>query len=77
MMVPHPTRIWGLSPGQYRMEGVTVEMDADGMRVVPPSAALRRVLTVGDSSIFGHGLPNEGTLHLQLARVALDPRRRG
>lgn len=69
MMVPHPTRIWGLSPGQYRMEGVTVEMDADGMRVVPPSHALRRVLTVGDSSIFGHGLPDEGTLHLQLARA--------
>ncbi|MCK6519850.1 SGNH/GDSL hydrolase family protein [Myxococcota bacterium] len=69
MMVPHPTRIWGLSPGQYRMEGVTVEMDADGMRVVPPSTAQRRVLTVGDSSIFGHGLPDEGTLHVQLAQA--------
>lgn len=66
MMVPHPTRIWGLSPGQFTLAGVPVQIDAQGLRAAPEDPAALRVLTLGDSTLFGHGLPDADTPHAQL-----------
>ena len=70
-MVPHPSRIWALAPGDTQVAfDATFSVGADGLRTVPPVPAARyRALTLGDSSIFGHGLPDEGTLHVRLARA--------
>ncbi len=68
MMVPHPSRIWALQPGAFTLEGVAVRIGADGLREPaadgPADGGL--ILTVGDSSIFGHGVPDGAALHDQL-----------
>jgi len=68
-MAPHPTRIWGLSPGEIVLDGVVHTIGANTLREVKPSGAPLRALTLGDSSIFGHGLEDRGTLHVQLSEV--------
>jgi len=64
-MRPHPTRGWSMSPGTVESAGVSVEIDAAGLRACPPAAS-PLLLTLGDSSIFGHGLADSDTLHGQL-----------
>lgn len=66
MMVPHPTRIWGLEPGEHFLAGASVTITADGLRAVPPNPSPVRIVTLGDSSMFGHGLTHEETLHAWL-----------
>jgi lysophospholipase L1-like esterase len=69
-MAPHPTRIWALEPGVQQSFGVQIRVSADGLRE-PVSIGLgakNRVLTLGDSSIFGHGVQDGATLHDQLAK---------
>jgi len=66
-MVPHPTRIWSLAPGLIHDGGVTHRIREDQLRAVPETDAPLRALTLGDSSIFGHGLEDQDTLHVQLA----------
>jgi len=64
---PHPTRIWGLPPGGVIVEeGEPVQINKDGLRAVPDTGAKYRILTLGDSNIYGHQLRNENTLHFQL-----------
>jgi len=65
-LVSHPTRIWGLSSGQRRAFGEPYSVGEDGLREVEVSGAEHRVLTLGDSSIFGHGLSDDDTLHSQI-----------
>ncbi|MED5369889.1 MAG: SGNH/GDSL hydrolase family protein [Myxococcota bacterium] len=67
-MVPHPTRIWGLQPGVNQSFGITVTVNELGMREPVASApdGAPRILTLGDSSIYGHGVPDGLTLHDQL-----------
>lgn len=55
-----------MSPGTVDSAGVSVSIDATGLRACPASSA-PLLLTLGDSSVFGHGLPDADTLHGQLA----------
>ena len=68
MMVSHPSRIWALQPGAFTLEGAEVRIGTDGLRQPamegPASSGL--LLTLGDSSIFGHGVPDGAALHDQL-----------
>ncbi len=72
LLSPHPTRIWGLSPGTFQEAGVEVTIHLDGLRAVPLTGAPHRVLTLGDSSIYGYGLPDALTLHASLGRALAD-----
>ncbi|MED5372319.1 MAG: hypothetical protein VX899_14965 [Myxococcota bacterium] len=70
-MQPHPTRIWSLTPGQHSAYGSSFKVGADGLRagIAEPRGQLPRVLTLGDSSIFGHGVADGETLHDALQRA--------
>ncbi len=69
LLSPHPTRIWGLTPGTFQEAGVAVQIGDDGLRAVRPNPGGLRVLTLGDSSIYGYGLPRAQTLHAALGRA--------
>lgn len=66
---PHRSRLWQLPPGDYANDGAPTRIDEHGLRVVETTGAPLRALTLGDSSIFGHGLPAEQTLHASLRRA--------
>ena len=66
-MVPHATRVWSLAPGDIKTGGLTHHISDDRLRVVAETGAELRVLTLGDSSIFGHGVVDADTLHANLA----------
>jgi hypothetical protein len=66
-MVPHPTRIWAFAEGTITADGMTHQIGANRLRVVEETGAALRALTLGDSSIFGHGLDDADTLHASLA----------
>ena len=66
-MAPHTTRIWSLVPGEGSLAGVPHTIGEDTLRVVAETGADLRVLTLGDSSIFGHGVVDADTLHANLA----------
>ncbi len=66
---PHETRIWGLREGTQTAFDATFDVGANGLRVVADTGAPLRALTLGDSSIFGHGLADDGTLHASLRRA--------
>ena len=70
VLSPHPTRGWGLEGAPTSSAGAGFRTDARGLRRVEPTGAPLRVVTTGDSSIFGHGLEDADTLHASL-RVAL------
>ena len=52
----HRELLWRLVPGDRMQEGVRVRVNADRMRG-PATPTGRRVLFVGDSSVFGWGVP--------------------
>lgn len=62
-MVPHPSRIWGLDPQDVGSFGASYTIDADGLRATTVEGHELRALTLGDSSVFGHGLMDDQTLH--------------
>lgn len=64
-MDSHPTRGWQLQDKASSV-GVQFQLGAHGLRRVPLTGAPHRILTTGDSSIFGHGLRDADTLHMQL-----------
>lgn len=68
-MVPHPTRLWALNPGKVTAAGLVHTIDRDQLRAVPDTGAPYRAFTVGDSSIFGHGLEDPDTLHHHLSQA--------
>jgi hypothetical protein len=70
---PHPRRIWGLQPGTMENFGVQVTVDNHGMRQGVEQGASERWMTLGDSSIFGHGVADGDTLHFRL-HAALEDR---
>lgn len=72
----HPTRLWTLNPhSQMPSAGVMVPIGGDGLRHVPDlSGADLRVLTLGDSNIFGFGLPHEHSPHGVLQDFLTDRR---
>lgn len=65
-MVPHPTRIWAMAPGHGQGAGADYEIGDNGLRA--PAGEGPRVLTLGDSSVFGYGVADDDTLHAHLAR---------
>ena len=63
---PHPTRIWSMTPGTQTQFGVNIQVDSNGMRQTDVVSDSLKWLTLGDSSIFGHGLNDNETLHHHL-----------
>ncbi len=70
VMTGHPSRLWGLSPGLKRNGDTEAVINALGMRGAMPTqpkpAGLVRVLLVGDSTFFGHGVDDDSTFPAQL-----------
>jgi len=62
----HPTRIWGMAQGVVATRDVVAAIGSNGLRVVEETGAPLRALTLGDSSIFGHGVADADTLHMRL-----------
>ena len=62
----HPTRIWSMTPGTQEQFGATVTIDSLGMRATDTTSDSEKWLVLGDSSFFGHGLDDDGTLHHHL-----------
>ena len=68
-LAPHPTRIWSLDASEQEQQFAgSFQLDPNGMRLTRRTNAPHLVMTVGDSSIFGHGLTDEQTLHESLSR---------
>ncbi len=72
LMEANPTRIWSLPEGDHVGFGASYSVDAQGLRRVNTTGARFKVLTTGDSSIFGHGLEDADTLHASLAQAFVD-----
>jgi hypothetical protein len=70
-MVPHPTRGWAMAPGFAHTGATTAQIDSDGNRHCPDAPG-PLVLTLGDSSIFGHGLGESDTLHAAMGAALAD-----
>ena len=66
-LIPHPTRIWSLEQGTHTQFGVEVTIDEHGLRSGPQDSIEPTWLVLGDSSFFGHGLPDTETLHAKLS----------
>ena len=65
----HPTRLWGMSPySTMDSNGQQIAINSVGLRKVPRTNAPLRLLTLGDSNIFGHDLSHEDSLHGQLVQ---------
>lgn len=75
LLNPHPTRLWYTAPGVKESAGFTATINALGMRgdlpVTPKPADVPRVLVLGDSSLFGHGVADDETLAEQLEGALL------
>ncbi|MAA78275.1 MAG: hypothetical protein CL916_03370 [Deltaproteobacteria bacterium] len=62
---------WQLPRDEVDQEGHPVRRDSQGMRVTSSnSSAAQVVYTIGDSSIFGHGLEDHETLHAHIEKEA-------
>jgi lysophospholipase L1-like esterase len=70
IMVAHPTRLWGMVSGNKNNAGARATINALGLRGTlpvpgdPPDQA--RVLILGDSTFFGHGVEDDETLSVRL-----------
>ncbi len=71
IMVGHPTRLWGMATGVRQNAGTTATINASGLRgplpEVPRPRLRERVMITGDSSFFGHGVPDDATSAALLA----------
>lgn len=70
LLTGHPTRLWGLAPGERDNLGATATINALGFRGPLPVEGRRRVIVLGDSSFFGHGVEDEQTLGAVMAQAA-------
>ena len=70
LMTGNPTRLWGLAPGVNANGRGSATVAPLGLRApvpeTPRPAGRQRVLVLGDSSIFGHGVPDTDTLSARL-----------
>jgi len=77
VMTGHATRLWGMREGVKDNAGAQATIGPLGLREpvppVPRPAGTERVLVLGDSSFFGHGVADDETLTEQLV-VALRDR---
>jgi lysophospholipase L1-like esterase len=73
LMVSHPTRLWAMAPGAHRSGALLAQVGEAGLRgpALPAPAAgdAPRVLVLGDSSFFGHGVREAETLPAQLEQA--------
>lgn len=67
-MLPDPHRIFRFPAGAVRLADTPALVDSDGLRIsaVQGPADAPLIFTLGDSSIFGHGVRDGDTLHDQL-----------
>lgn len=69
----HPRLLWSMSPGTHRMAGVEVRINSLGLRgpevEVPRPPQEKRILVLGDSSIFGFGVTEAANFSSQLQQV--------
>ena len=67
-MLPDPHRIFRFPAGAVRLADTPTLVDSDGLRIsaVQGPADAPLIFTLGDSSIFGHGVRDGDTLHDQL-----------
>ena len=70
-MQAHPTRIWALQPNSnVENFGVHIKVDSLGMREgIDVENEDLRLMILGDSSFFGHGLEHQDTLQVHLAEA--------
>jgi len=72
VMTGHPTRLWGLAPGERRNVDTIATVNALGLRGdtpgVPRPEGEERIAVVGDSSFFGFGVSDDETLAARLGR---------
>lgn len=77
LLNPHPTRLWYTAPGLKESAGFTASINELGLRgplpATPKPADVPRILVLGDSSLFGHGVSDGETLSAQL-QTALSER---
>ena len=70
VMTANPTRLWGLSPGERKNGPAIATVNALGLRgdvpEVPRPAGRQRILVLGDSTWFGHGVADSETFPAQL-----------
>lgn len=70
IMAGHPTRLWAMSPGVRQNAGATATIHAPGLRGEVPEGPRapgeERILILGDSSFFGHGVEDEETMAVRL-----------
>ncbi|MCB9766155.1 MAG: hypothetical protein H6739_40640 [Alphaproteobacteria bacterium] len=66
LMPLHPTRLWGPPPGKTMGHGAAILIGPDGLRALPDEGAPLRILTLGDSNIFGFAMADADTLQERL-----------
>jgi len=65
----HSTRLWGMNPNSTMdSNGQPIAINSTGLREVPTTNASLRILTLGDSNIFGYDLSHEESLHGHLVQ---------
>jgi lysophospholipase L1-like esterase len=77
VMIGHPTRLWALAPGRKQNGAVWATISPLGLRgglpADPKPPGRLRVLVLGDSTWFGHGVEDDETFPAQLeARLRAD-----
>ena len=72
VMTGHPSRLWGLAPGERKNVETVATVHALGLRGAVPegprSADEQRVVVLGDSSFFGFGVADDQTMAAHLER---------
>ncbi|MFT5685335.1 MAG: lysophospholipase L1-like esterase, partial [Myxococcota bacterium] len=72
----NPYLLFEFAPGIRHEQGVEVRINSLGLRgpepVMPRPDGVRRILTTGDSSVFGFGVPEEAVFS-EVAALALGP----
>lgn len=70
LMNGHPTRLWGMAEGVRDNAGATATINHLGLRgpvpALPRPPGRQRILLLGDSAFFGHGVSDADTLAAQL-----------
>jgi len=73
LLGPHPTRMWAAPPGAVETSGFTATINELGFRgnrpADPKPEGEQRIMLLGDSSIFGHGVYDDQTLDAVLEKV--------
>jgi len=70
VMGGHPTRLWGMNTGNRRVGTVAAFINEKGLRgelpELPRPEGRERVMLVGDSTFFGHGIEDDETIIKQM-----------